>query len=103
MTDAPTGMARETTTPTPTTTRRGRAFFDTRPTETRRSFKTSEFWVFLLVAAGVIIAAYGDDNDSLTHWRGWLLFCATGISYIISRGISKAGSSEPRIERVELD
>jgi predicted nicotinamide N-methyase len=76
---------------------------DTRPTETRRAFKTSEFWVFILIAAGVIVATYTDDNDSLTEWRGWLLFCAAGIAYIVSRGLAKAGSSEPRVERVDLD
>src|SRR3989442_15828829 len=84
-------------------TRPKRAFFDTRPTETRRAFKTSEFWVFLLIAAGVIIAAYSDDNDSMTHWRGWLLFCGMGIAYIVSRGLAKAGSTEPRVDRIDLD
>ena len=79
------------------------AVYDTRRTETRRAFKTSEFWVFLLVAAGVIIATYTDDDDSLTEWRGWLLFCAVGIAYIVSRGLAKAGSTEPRVKRVDLD
>jgi hypothetical protein len=79
------------------------AVYDTRRTETRRAFKTSEFWVFIAVAAGVIITTYADKHDSLTVWRGWLLFCATGIGYIVSRGIAKAGSSEPRVERVDLD
>jgi hypothetical protein len=79
------------------------AVYDTRRTETRRAFKTSEFWVFLLLAAGVIVATYNDDNDSLTEWRGWLLFCAVGVAYIVSRGLAKAGSSEPRVERVDLD
>jgi hypothetical protein len=79
------------------------AVYDTRRTETRRAFKTSEFWVFIGVAAAVIITTYAKDNDSLTVWRGWLLFCATGIAYIVSRGIAKAGSSEPRVKRVDLD
>jgi hypothetical protein len=79
------------------------ALIDARPTETRQAFKTSEFWVFIMVAAGVMIATYNDDNDSLTEWRGWLLFCATGIAYILSRGIAKAGSSEPHVGKVDLD
>ena len=83
--------------------RRGPKLVDTRRTETRRAFKTSEFWVFLLVAAGVIIATYTDDNDSLTEWRGWLLFCLLGIAYIVSRGLAKAGSTDPRVERIDLD
>lgn len=77
--------------------------YDTRRTETRRAFKTSEFWVFIAIAAGVIITTYADDDDSLTHWRGWILFCAVAISYILSRGLAKAGSAEPRVERVDLD
>jgi hypothetical protein len=79
------------------------AVYDTRRTETRRAYKTSVFWVFVAVAAGVIITTYADKHDSLTVWRGWLLFGATGIGYIVSRGIAKAGSSEPRVERIDLD
>jgi hypothetical protein len=79
------------------------AVYDTRRTETRRAFKTSEFWVFIAVAAGAIITTYTDDDDALTEWRGWLLFCAVAIAYIVSRGIAKAGSTEPRVERVDLD
>lgn len=81
---------------------RGR-LLDTRPTETRRAFKTSEFWVFLVVALGVIVATYADGNDDLTEWRGWLLLCAVAIAYIVSRGFAKAGSSEPRVESVDVD
>ena len=54
---------------------------DNRRTETRRAFKTSEFWVFLAVAAAVLITTYVDDNDSLTEWRGWVNwnFLRTGL------------------------
>jgi hypothetical protein len=91
------------TSTTRSTSERTPAVYDTRRTETRRAFKTSEFWVFIGVAAGVIITTYAKDNDSLTVWRGWLLFCATGIGYIVSRGLAQAGSCEPRFERVDLD
>ena len=76
---------------------------DTRPTETRRAFKTSEFWVFIAVSLGVIITTYADDDDDLTEWRGWLLLCVVAVAYIVSRGFAKAGSSEPRVKRVDVD
>ncbi|HET9444370.1 MAG TPA: hypothetical protein VFO65_13655 [Acidimicrobiales bacterium] len=86
-----------------TTTGRTPAVYDTRRTETRRAFKTSEFWVFVAAAAAVLVTTYTDNDDTLTEWRGWLLFCAVAVAYIVSRGIAKAGSTDPRIERIELD
>jgi hypothetical protein len=55
------------------------------------------------VAAAVLITTYSDDDDSLTVWRGWVLFCAVAIAYIVSRGFAKAGSREPRTERIDVD
>lgn len=49
----------------------------------------------------MIVTTYADDGDTLTVWRGWLLFCAMAVAYVVSRGIAKAGSSEPRVERVD--
>ncbi len=67
-------------------------------TETKSFIKTSEFWVFVVATAAVLIATYAKD-DSLTAWRGWLLATLLAISYIVTRGLAKAGSREPYTER----
>ena len=61
--------------------------------ETRQFAKTSEFWAMLL---GVVIVAaiYNRAADaSLDLWRATLLGAAIAMSYIVSRGIAKAGST----------
>ena len=63
-------------------------------TETRKSFRTTEFWIFIGLSAGVLISGYS-DSDSLTRWRTWLLVCILGVAYMVSRGLAKAGSYEP--------
>ncbi len=63
-----------------------------RSTETRPSFLTSEFIVFLVTSLLVIIAAYTDEAFDVDH--GWTLVAALAIGYMIARGIAKAGSRE---------
>lgn len=53
---------------------------------------TTEFWLTALMTAVVIIAGYVSDDLSIE--RGWTLGIALVAAYVISRGISKAGSSE---------
>ncbi|MDP9070202.1 MAG: hypothetical protein M3N68_02730 [Actinomycetota bacterium] len=63
-----------------------------RSTETRPSFRTSEFIVFVVTSILVIIAAYTDEAFDVDH--GWTLVAALAIGYMIARGIAKAGSRE---------
>ncbi|MCZ4493258.1 MAG: hypothetical protein JWP53_2189 [Conexibacter sp.] len=67
-------------------------------TETRPSWKTSELLVFLLLAAGIFIAAEhvgtGGDN-SFTAERAWLYVTILGSAYLISRGLAKSGTRSP--------
>jgi len=64
-------------------------------TETKAFFKTSEFIVWVLSVAGVLIVTYIDDPKSLSNWHGWLLVSLLSAAYMLSRGIAKAGSREP--------
>ena len=65
--------------------------------EARRSFGTSEFWIFIVVTASLLFFTYTDSGDSLSREEGWRYAIALGIGYMISRGLAKAGSSEPRV------
>jgi hypothetical protein len=65
--------------------------------ETKEFFKTSEFMVWLLTSAAILIASAiigGDDNagDAFGASHAWTLIAVVSFAYIISRGISKAGT-----------
>jgi hypothetical protein len=64
-------------------------------TETRPSWKTSELLVFLIVAAGIFVAAehVGSSGDNaFTAQRAWLYVTILASAYMVSRGLAKAGS-----------
>jgi hypothetical protein len=70
-------------------------------TETKESFKTSEFWLTLAVIAGILIAAAaikgGDTSgtDEFIARHAWLYVAIVTAAYSISRGLAKSGSHEP--------
>lgn len=63
-------------------------------TETRRSFATTEFWVFVVLTVALLFFTYESGRDSLSREEGWRYAAALGIGYMISRGLAKAGSAE---------
>jgi len=69
-----------------------------RETETKASFKTTEFFAFLAVLAGILIAA-GVVDESNTGGFGarqaWLYVTILTVGYMVSRGLAKAGSRQP--------
>jgi hypothetical protein len=68
-------------------------------TETKQAFKTTEFWGMIAIVAGILIASWlvdGRDNgDAFPAVRAWLYVAIVASAYIVSRGLAKAGSSEP--------
>jgi hypothetical protein len=73
-------------------------------TETKHSFKTTEFWAMVAVIAGILIASkvvgQGDGNgngnvDAFPAVRAWLYVAIVAVGYMVSRGLAKAGSREP--------
>jgi hypothetical protein len=73
-------------------------------TETKHAFKTTEFWAMLAIVAGILIASkmigQGDgngsaDTDAFPAMRAWLYVAIVGVGYMVSRGLAKAGSSDP--------
>ncbi len=95
-----------TATPSYETTNRGAARSDVSrerrtSTETKAFYKTSEFMVWLISVAGVLVVTYIDDSASLSNWHGWLLVTILSAAYMFSRGIAKAGSREPYTEHTD--
>jgi hypothetical protein len=70
-------------------------------TETKQAFKTTEFWAMVAIVAGILIASWivddgsGAEGDAFPAVRAWLYVAIVGSAYIVSRGLAKAGSSEP--------
>ena len=78
-------------------------------TETKSAFKTTEFIAYLAVLAGILIA--GAVTSASTNSAGvhhgdvfgthqvWLYATILTVGYMISRGLSKAGSRQPYDEK----
>lgn len=72
----------------------------THETETKASFKTTEFIAYVVVLAGVLIAALlvdgGEDGGvGFGPKTAWLLATLLTIGYMVSRGLAKSGSRDP--------
>jgi hypothetical protein len=95
---------------TPATTRVGATDRDTngatapRPatrrlsTETKAAFKTTEFFAYVAVLAGVLIAgALVDSSDAGGYGarQVWLYATILTVGYLLSRGLAKSGSRDP--------
>ena len=68
-------------------------------TETKSSFKTTEFLAYVLAVVGVLVASQlvGEDSangDVFMADRAWMLITALTIGYMISRGLAKSGSRD---------
>src|SRR3954467_11249438 len=69
-------------------------------TETKSAIKTTEFYSYLVVLAGLLIAGLmtsaGDGHDDrLQAYRVWLCGTVLPVGYMISRGLAKSGSRDP--------
>ncbi|HEX8101465.1 MAG TPA: hypothetical protein VF533_02540 [Solirubrobacteraceae bacterium] len=72
-----------------------------RSTETKASFKTTEFFAYLAVLAGILIAGLMVDGDGAGADGGfapsevWLYATILTVGYMLSRGLAKSGSRDP--------
>ena len=67
-------------------------------TETKASFKTTEFFAYLAAVVGVLIAAGVVDEANaggLGARQAWLYATILTVGYMVSRGLAKAGSRQP--------
>jgi hypothetical protein len=65
--------------------------------DTKAAFKTTEFAVYLIAVAGVLIASLlvGDADgrgDVFLADTAWFFVTLLTIGYLVSRGLAKAGS-----------
>jgi hypothetical protein len=74
----------------------GRKVFTT--TETKPSYKTTEFALYLLAVIGVLIASAvtdnGSDGQGFSAERAWFFVTLLTMAYLVSRGLAKSGSYE---------
>jgi hypothetical protein len=80
--------------------RTGRGIARRLTTETKRAFKTTEFWAMVGLIVAILISAAaikGGDNgtDQFIARQAWLYVSILGAGYFISRGLAKSGTSEP--------
>ena len=69
-------------------------------TETKAAFKTSEFYVMLVVLVGILIAGNAIEieeggTDYFAADKVWLYVTILASAYMISRGLAKSGSRDP--------
>jgi hypothetical protein len=67
-------------------------------TETKAAFKTTEFFAYVAVLAGILIAgALVDSSDAGGYGarQVWLYATILTVGYLLSRGLAKSGSREP--------
>jgi hypothetical protein len=67
-------------------------------TETKAAFKTTEFFAFLAVLAGILISAAVVDEANAGGFgakQAWLYATILTVGYMVSRGLAKAGSRQP--------
>ena len=67
-------------------------------TETKAAFKTTEFFAFVAVLVGILIAgAIVDSSDAGGYGarQVWLYATILTVGYMVSRGLAKSGSRDP--------
>ena len=67
-------------------------------TETKAAFKTTEFFSYIAVLVGVLIAGAVVDSADAGGYGArqvWLYATILTVGYMVSRGLAKSGSREP--------
>ena len=67
-------------------------------TETKAAFKTTEFFAFIAVLVGILIAAAvvdGSAGGAFGARQAWLYATILTVGYMVSRGLAKSGSRDP--------
>ena len=67
-------------------------------TETKAAFKTTEFFAFVAVLAGILIAGAVVDASNAGGFGArqvWLYATILTVGYMVSRGLAKSGARDP--------
>jgi hypothetical protein len=68
-----------------------------RSVQVRSTFKTTEFWAYVVCAVAILIAAAvsdGDENSGFGAHDAWFFVTLLTIGYMLSRGLTKFGGHE---------
>jgi hypothetical protein len=75
-------------------------------TETKAAFKTTEFFAYLVVSVGILLASFlvktgqgGQRPDYFRADKAWWFITLLTIGYMVARGLAKSGSREPYDDR----
>ena len=73
-------------------------------TEAKAAIKTTEFYAYVVVLAGLLIAGLltsaGDGHDDrFQSHQVWLYATVLTVGYMLSRGLAKSGSRDPYTDR----
>jgi hypothetical protein len=76
----------------------GSGFGPSRHLSVRSTFKTTEFWIFVVVSLALLIAAAvtdsGVDGQGFGAKQAWLYVTVLAVAYMLSRGLTKFGGHE---------
>ena len=92
--------ANDVTTARPGTPGRTQGLAQRLTTETKSFFKTSEWWAYIAVAVGILVAGNqieGEEGgpDIFSADKVWLYITILTLGYLLSRGIAKSGTRDP--------
>ena len=76
----------------PTSANRGETFERRLSTETKASFKTTEFFAYVAAVVGVLAASAIVDATDFGSQDAWFFVTLLTIGYMISRGLAKSGT-----------
>jgi len=64
--------------------------------ETKPAYKTTEFYLYIIVSVAILIASAvvdeGEDGQGFGANSAWMYVAWLTVGYLISRGLAKAGS-----------
>ena len=63
-------------------------------TETKSSYKTTEFFAYIAAVVGVLVASAVTDVSDFGTQEAWFYVTLLTIGYMVSRGLAKAGSRD---------
>ena len=63
-------------------------------TETKSSYKTTEFFAYLAAVIGVLVASAIVDVSDFGTQEAWFYVTLLTIGYMVSRGLAKSGSRD---------
>jgi hypothetical protein len=83
------------------TTRNDRGYTRRITTETKSAYKTTEFVAYVAAVIGVLVASAMVDATDFGAQEAWFYISLLTIGYMVSRGLAKAGSSDPYDDHVD--